>query len=267
MITVGILLAYLIGQVATTNSLDGSVIVCDWRLVSYLFTIISGVFFVSLFMIPETRRYLFEKGQVDAGTTALRCVRGGGDGDVLPNGKSELQALLDDADSDDQEIQTASLSSELWQYKKPLIIGCMLSIFQQCSGVNNVMMYLTKILQNADVTNPQMYSTIAMVTQTVVTMCAVPLMDHPKFGRKPLLIIPFLGLVLSLGMFSTYFYLDDKSLTPLAIAAALSFMTFFSLGVGPIPGYVTGELGFPSSVRSVAQSVLEGITASNLLNF
>ncbi len=164
-ITTGIFVAYLIGNIETKSLYDDQT-VCDWRYVTCILLGISVLFAALLMLIPETPRYLFLNSDTQAGEEALLQLRG-------DNFVSERQELLTINDRDQDQGEQPSL----WMYKKQVFIGCMLQVFQQFSGVNNLIFYLTKILDQAQVNDPQVYSVYIMLLNVVVTIVAIRLMD------------------------------------------------------------------------------------------
>lgn len=159
---------------------------------------------------------------------------------------------------------------------KPLVIGIMLMIFQQMTGINAIMFYAENIFEQAHFKESDLASVIVGLIQVVFTGVAALIMD--KAGRKVLLIISGVAMAISTTAFGVYFYLMTKvhsttslsllvldlqstageephaDLAWLALASMAVFITGFALGWGPIPWLVMSEI-FPSKARGVASAV------------
>lgn len=258
-----------------TNNLDGKpppTKVCNYQVFSGVIACIGGLLAGLSFFVPETPRWLFMKSRTQDGEWALQKLRGD---DYL----EERQHLVSAAPA------TEEAAESLWDYKRQLFIGVMLQVFQQFSGVNNIMFYLTSILENNGVSNPEMYSTITMLLQIIFTAISCVLMD--KAGRRGLLMVSQFGLAVGMGFFSSKFLfnVDGKLFqtfslqiwnflakeierhvnlfsvhtignggSVLSISAAFVFIISFSMGVGGIPWLILAEL-FPTSIRGKASSI------------
>jgi SP family facilitated glucose transporter-like MFS transporter 1 len=95
----------------------------------------------------------------------------------------------------------------------PLFIAIMLMLAQQFSGINAAMFYSTEIFRGAGLTQQAAtYATIAMGTLNVMqTIVSVWLVDHPRFGRRALMMggmagmwISLVGMWLSLTLFVSF---------------------------------------------------------------
>jgi MFS family permease len=177
-----------------TNNLDGKpppTKVCNYQVFSGVIACIGGLLAGLSFFVPETPRWLFMKSRTQDGEWALQKLRG----DDFMQERSQLQMSATPS--------TEEATESLMDYKRQLFIGVMLQVFQQFSGVNNIMFYLTSILQNNGVSNPEMYSTITMLLQIIFTAISCVLMD--KAGRRGLLMLSQFGLAVGMAFFSSKF--------------------------------------------------------------
>ncbi|XP_042208311.1 facilitated trehalose transporter Tret1-like isoform X2 [Homarus americanus] len=142
---------------------------------------------------------------------------------------------------------------------KPLMISLTLMFFQQFSGVNPVLFNLTTIFSDAGSKFSDNVSSIIIgVVQVAATFLATVLMD--KAGRKLLLIVSSSLMALSIVALGEFFYekMEDESwaikkLSWLPLVSLIIFISAFSIGYGPIPWLMIGEL-FPSNVKEAAGS-------------
>ena len=83
-----------------------------------------------------------------------------------------------------------------------------------------------------------------------------------RLGRKVLLYFSDGGMILSLGVFGAYFYFKEHSVPGgdasklpgwIPLIALMVYVVSFSIGFGPIPWLMMGEV-FPSRIRGTAAS-------------
>lgn len=127
-------------------------------------------------------------------------------------------------------------------------------IFQQFSGVNGVIFFAQKIFEAAGVKNAVLCTVILGVVQTGATVASSLLVD--KAGRKILLIISSIGMAVGLVALGYYFRLADvtgadvRSISWLPLVSLVGFIIVFSLGFGPLPWMMSGEI-LASEIKSV----------------
>ncbi|XP_044742932.1 facilitated trehalose transporter Tret1-like [Chrysoperla carnea] len=240
-ITLGVLFEYVIG--AMLNDF----------LVLALITALGPLIFITTFsFMPESPVYLCSKGKERSARKALQWFRGERYdiedeytrmGDAIQEQKNNESSLSD-------IIQSRSLV-------RALIISLGLMFFQQMSGINAVIFYTSKIFYDAGSTiKPEFCSIIIGAFMMGATYVSTLLMD--RAGRRILLLISGSIMSLCLGCLSAYFHFATKydlreySFIPL-ISVAL-FIVVFSLGFGPIPWLMMGEI-FPSNVKGPASSL------------
>ncbi|KAF4661056.1 hypothetical protein FOL47_006869, partial [Perkinsus chesapeaki] len=148
----------------------------------------------------------------------------------------------------------------LRKYWIQVVIGVVLQICQQLSGINAVIFYQTSIFQAAGISNMQTMALVTMAIQVGVTFIACCIMDLA--GRRVLLVAAATGMCISAWMLGLFFYLQDVTgLTNvgwLALASAYCYIAFFSLGVGPIPWLIMSEI-FPNEVRGNAAAIATAV--------
>lgn len=152
---------------------------------------------------------------------------------------------------------------------KPLIIGVMLMVFQQMTGINAIMFYAENIFEQAHFEESDLASVIVGLIQVVFTAVAALIMD--KAGRKILLIISGVAMTISTVALGVYFHLmsklgsavtDSTSVTAgqpdlswLALASMAVFISGFAIGWGPIPWLIMSEI-FPAKARGFASAMV-----------
>ncbi|KHJ83767.1 transporter, major facilitator family protein [Oesophagostomum dentatum] len=145
--------------------------------------------------------------------------------------------------------------SLLW----PMTIAIMMMLAQQLSGINVAMFYSTVIFKQAGLsTEGASYATIGVgAVNMIMTLVSVYLVDHPKFGRRLLMLLGLIGMCIS-----TVLLVIALSLTASgnqwasygAIVFVLLFVFSFAAGPGAIPWFFVSEI-FASSARGNANSI------------
>lgn len=129
--------------------------------------------------------------------------------------------------------------------------------FQQFSGINAVIFYSEGIFKQAGGNiDPQLCVILVGVVQVVMTFCAAVLVE--KAGRKILLVQSSAVMCICLVLLGIYFKLKDdgqdvSNIGWIPLSSVVLFIVSFSLGYGPIPWMMMGELLAPE-VKSLASS-------------
>ncbi|KAM7018773.1 solute carrier family 2, facilitated glucose transporter member 8 [Tautogolabrus adspersus] len=255
MVVLGIMGVYLAG------------LFLDWRWLAICSSIPPTLLMVCMCFMPETPRFLLSQGKRREAEEALRFLRG-------PDAPVEWECARIEEACDEQGSSFHMSDLKDPGVYKPLIIGVMLMIFQQMTGINAIMFYAETIFEQAHFKESDLASVIVGTIQVVFTAVAALIMD--KAGRKILLIISGVAMSISTAAFGVYFYLTPKpsitlqnsllldvqtsaglephqDLAWLALVSMAVFITGFAIGWGPIPWLVMSEI-FPAKVRGVASA-------------
>lgn len=140
-----------------------------------------------------------------------------------------------------------------------LIICLSLMFFQQFSGINAVIFYANKIFEAAgSKISADTCSIIVGVVQVLMTFVSAVLID--KAGRRLLLLQSSIVMGLCLVVLGIYFNLKESNeelvstIGWLPLLCVILFIVSFSLGFGPIPWMIMGEL-FAADVKSIASAI------------
>ncbi|KAG0712649.1 Facilitated trehalose transporter Tret1 [Chionoecetes opilio] len=257
MVTLGVLYSYVLGAVLPS-----------WRWLAGLSLAPVSVYCVLMLFAKESPSYLLLKGQEERAAAALQHFRGK---------EHHIQTELDGmrAAVEERRRNKASLKDLLKPYVlKPLFISFGLMFFQQFTGVNGLLFNLTNIFQSAGSSIPDDISSIVVgVVQVAATFLATVLMD--RAGRKLLLIVSSSVMALSLVALGEFFYLKSEdavwardSLGWLPLVSLMVYVLAFSIGYGPIPWLMMGEL-FSPDVKELAagQATMLNWTLSFVVTF
>ncbi|XP_044753427.1 facilitated trehalose transporter Tret1-like [Coccinella septempunctata] len=222
--------------------------------------LIPAIFMVLVyFFLPESPYYLIQKDYNEA-EKCLRNLRG------VPDVKDELDSIRDSLNQENQATWKNVLDDN--GLRRGLVIGCGLVICQQLSGTAVIMSYGQTIFEEAGGGVPSEIGPIIIASiQFLVGFIAPSIVD--KSGRKMLLLISYVGITVAHLLFGSYFILKNKMenvgwMSWLPIASLVLYITTYSLGSGPLPWTIIGEI-FPLEVKNVATSIC--ITILNVLAF
>lgn len=240
---IGILVCYVVGSYM------------PWNYLALVGMIPALPFFVLVFLIPETPRWYISKANDTSAHNSLQWLRGK-DTNVSDE-FNELKKSQIEADKTASHSAVADLFHK--SSLKPLLISLGLMLFQQMSGINAVIFYTVKIFRDAGSSVDENLCTIIVgIVNFLSTFIATVLID--RLGRKVLLYISNVTIIITLAVLGAFFYMksihvDMGSYGWLPLASFVVYITGFSLGFGPIPWLMMGEI-LPAKVRGSAASIV-----------
>ena len=240
MLTVGILLTYALGMAVNVFWL------------SLIGAVVPIIFFVAFMFMPETPSYYLMKGNEDAARTCLIRLRGS-----HYNVEPELQAQRESLAEMERNRVSFLIAIRSKAASRGLIIAFGLMFFQQLSGVNAIIFYAGRIFESAgSAMSPQISTIIVGVIQCIAVFVSTIVVD--KLGRRILLLVSELFMCITTLILGVYFYMqehksDVSSIGWLPLMSICIFIILFSLGFGPIPWMMMGEL-FSSQIKGTAGS-------------
>uniref|UniRef100_A0A1B0FLN5 Major facilitator superfamily (MFS) profile domain-containing protein n=1 Tax=Glossina morsitans morsitans TaxID=37546 RepID=A0A1B0FLN5_GLOMM len=226
----------------------------NWSMLAFLGAVLPVPFLILMFLIPETPRWYVSRKMEENARNALVWLRGK-EADVDP----ELKGLVRTQADDDRQATTNQIS-ELFKRNnlKPLSISLGLMFFQQFSGINAVIFYTVSIFKDAGSTIDNNLCTIIVgLVNFIATFMATVLID--RLGRKVLLYISDVAMIMTLFTLGGFFYCKESGMNItqigwLPLASFVVYVVGFSLGFGPIPWLMMGEI-LPAKIRGTAASV------------
>lgn len=237
-IVAGILLSYFSNYwIAQLISHDA------WRWMLGVICIPSVIFFVLIFFIPDSPRWLVLKNRLDEAKKVLRKI---GSTDPLKEVR-EIEASISKKDGVEREYLFTSM------YRIPIILAVLVALFNQLTGINAIMYYAPRIFEMVGYAkNSALLQSISVgVTLFIFTLLGMFLVD--KVGRKRLLLVGSVGMVFFLGMVAkTIFSTTDGSIWMLIYLSG--FIAFFSFSQGTVIWVFISEI-FPNSVRAKGQTL------------
>jgi sugar porter (SP) family MFS transporter len=237
-ITSGILVSYLVdyGLAASQN----------WRLMFGLAVIPAILLFVGILFQQESPHWLITQGREEEARAALRRVRD----------SSDIEAEI--AEVRDVSRRRSSVRELLAPKVRPLLLlGVLLAVFQQITGINTIIYYAPSLLQGAGFGDSAalLANVVNGAINVIMTIVAIWLLD--RVGRRPLLLVGTAGM--AVGMIVTALsFLGGSHLTgALAIVAVIGLFFYtgsFAIGLGPVFWLLIAEI-YPLKIRGAAMSV------------
>lgn len=216
-----------------------------WRYMLGVIIIPSGLFLIFLIFVPESPRWLVINGKRDKALKVLEEM------DSKENATSTLQDIIYSV-----EHVVISKFSDLFRGKmfKILVIGVMMAIFQQVTGINVLMYYAPKIFSLTGVPEEKafMMTMIMGLVNLAFTILSISLIE--KMGRKKLLLIGSTGMAGFMFAISIAFFTDNFRNPGMILFFVMGYLAFFALSLGPIVWVLIGEI-FPNRVRSRGVSI------------
>jgi len=228
----GMLVIYFVNYFISRQGDEQWLTTIGWRWMFFSGTIPSAVFFILLFFVPETPRFLVMNGKQDKALDVLKKIAGDRDAPLI---LEEIKATL-------HEKHAPWLSYGFFI----IFVGIMLSVFQQFVGINVVLYYAGNIFRNmGSSTDASLLLTIIVgAVNLVFTIVAILTVD--RFGRKPLMIIGSIGMAVSMFLLGFAFYFNYLGMA--ALLFMLIYTAAFAMSWGPVCWVLLAEI-FPNSIR------------------
>jgi MFS family permease len=177
-----------------------------WRGI-FWFSLPPGVLFViGSFLVAESPRWLFRRGQTEAARAALLRSR------TDEEAKVELQEMAETAAAEQSKTAGAQVKESLFhrRYVIPFVLACVILACNQATGVNSIILYNPTMLIQAGLSDSQAHLGYLIFTLVnfLVTILAVLLVDRK--GRKFLLALGSAGIIVSLLYVGTLFHALEK---------------------------------------------------------
>jgi SP family arabinose:H+ symporter-like MFS transporter len=201
-----------------------------------------------LLVVPESPRWLAMHDQLPAARRVLARLTG------TERADRELEVVLESL-----EHELARAKPTLGEILDPalrgvLIIGLLVGILQQITGINSVLSYAVVIFERAGAgANASFMQTVFVgLVNVVFTVLALLLID--RVGRRPLLIFGCFGIGVFMLLASYGFQVEDESRgSLLVLIGMLGFVASFAFSLGPGMWVLFSEI-FPNRIRGLAIS-------------
>jgi MFS transporter, SP family, arabinose:H+ symporter len=251
-ITVGILAAYYSNALLLSWShafashsgfLHWIVVNEVWRSMFGVGVIPAALFFVLLFFIPQSPRWLTAQGYPDKAKAILARVT------------NETTAEREIADIQATLAQETGSVRQLFQpgLRLALFLGVSIAVLSQLTGINVIIYYGPRIFAEAgfglsDSLDSQVIIGVMNVLSTILALWKID-----QFGRKPLLLTGVIGMMVFLACIGIFFYTGSHN-NILLVACILLYVTFFAFSFGCVTWTLLSEI-YPTHIRGRAMSI------------
>jgi len=268
-VVIGFFVVFLVTYFIGAKLSEADNIAFGWRNMFWSELVPAGLFLILLFFVPKSPRWLMIKGKEEEAENILTRIHG------TEIATKEIKEIRDSIKAESTATKVSIFSKTMLPI---VIIGTILSILQQFTGINAVLYYGADIFEQAlgfgqeDILLQQILLATVNLIFTFIAMFTVD-----KLGRKPLLIIGGFGMLvgfLIMGFtlyFSDYSQLNSAGLPTissfegiLSLVGVLIFIGAFAMSMGPIVWVLLSEI-FPNKIRSAAMSV--AVAAQWLANY
>ena len=233
-IVFGILIAFF------SNYLLNNIGENAWRWMLGIEAVPAIIYTLMILSVPKSPRWLLTKSKEDEAREALKII----------NPKLNSNALVEEIK---QEMKDTIPNENIFlkKYRFPLILAFLIAFFNQLSGINALLYYAPRILEEAGLgESTAMLSSIGVgVTNMLFTLLGIFLID--KLGRKQLMYIGSLGYIISLSLVSAAFFFNWQG-TYMPIFLFI-FIAAHAIGQGTVIWVFISEI-FPNHLRGSGQA-------------
>ena len=240
-IVVGILVAYVSNWYIAGLGLGAN----EWRWQLGIAVFPAIMFFVMLFTIPQSSRFLISQESLDDALSVIKAM-----GSDRPEAElAEIRASMHrEADEAVEPLFKKSL-------RLPIFLAISIGFFNQLSGINAILYYANDIFAAAGMDRMSTFSRSIFIglSNLIATFIAMALID--RLGRKTLLLIGSVGTCLTLLM--TGYLFSSGTHPEMIVWMLVAFIGFFAVSQGAVIWVYIAEV-FPTRVRSKGQSLGSG---------
>ena len=257
-VTIGFLGAYLVNYQLLGYSMSNPDVSTGWWNLVFVSEVWRGMlgmetlpaimFFIIIFFIPESPRWLILKGKEEKATNILER--------IYTSSKEALFQL-----TETKSVLSSESKSE-WKLllqpgiRKAVIIGVCIAVLGQFMGVNAVLFYGPSIFENAGLSGGDslFYQVLVGLVNTLTTVLALVIID--KVGRKKLVYYGVSGMVISLVLIATYFiYGESWGISSIFLLIFFLFYVFCcAVSICAVVFVLLSEM-YPTRVHGLAMSI------------
>ncbi len=237
-VVAGILLAYLSNYIVGLTHGGPN----EWRWKLGVSVVPAALFFLMLFQIPRSPRWLAEKGRIEEAREVLRLI---GEENV----DQELASILSAVEMERRYGQERLFSA---RNRFPLFLAISIAMFNQLAGINAILYYLNDIfaLAGFNKVSADLQAVAIGATNLIFTMLAMSIID--RVGRRTLMLIGSVGTAACLAGVAVIFWTGRHE--TLLVWLLVGFIAAFAFSQGSVIWVYISEV-FPTAVRAKGQSL------------
>jgi MFS transporter, SP family, arabinose:H+ symporter len=216
-----------------------------WRWMFYACSMPASLFFILMWFVPESPRWLAQKVQNQ--TKARKILERIGGNDYAGSEFASIEKALSETNQ-----QTNLSFMKQPGISKLLVLGIVLAVFQQWCGINVIFNYAQEIFSSAG------YSVSDILFNIVITGCVnliftfVGMFTVDKLGRKALMLLGAGGLAGIYAIVGTMYFFHIQGI--LLLIMVLSVIACYAMSLAPVTWVILSEI-FPNRIRGTAMSV------------
>ncbi len=239
-IVIGILAAQIVNWALVSDDMAWNIDM-SWRWMFWAAAFPAMAFLILAFFIPESPRWLAMKGQTEKARETMTKIGGS------EYAESELKAI--EADAKDAASQGGLKLLFSKPYRRVLILGIIVAVFQQWCGTNVIFNYAQEIFQAAgyDVDNTFINIVVTGIANLIFTFVAIYTVD--RLGRKALMLIGAGGLAGIYFILGACYYFEISGIFMVILVVAA--IACYAMSLGPVTWVLLSEI-FPNKVRGIA---------------
>ncbi len=225
------------------NTLSAEGVEWAWRWMFWAELIPAGLFFILSFVIPESPRWLAINKKKEAAYKIFARIGGDNYAETELTGIDNLRVTQEKTD------WKALLKPNV---RKVLIIGIVLSVFQQWCGINVIFNYAHEIFSAAGYTVSDVLMNIVVTGVTNVIFTFVAIFTVDRWGRKALMYVGSAGLAVIYIIMGACYYMQVSG-WPMLLLVVLA-IACYAMSLAPVVWVVLSEI-FPVKIRGAAMAV------------
>lgn len=243
-IVVGFFVVFLATYFIGGNATEAENIQMGWRWMFWSELIPCFIFFILLFFVPKSPRWLALKGKNEHALKVLTRIHG------EDSANFEMKEIQRSIEKEKSKAKVNIFAKGVFFI---VVIGTVLSILQQFTGINAVLYYGADIFERAlgfgsgEVLETQV---LLAAINLIFTFVAMAMVD--RLGRKPLIYIGSVGMIIGFLLLGSTLMAGSVGLV--SLIGVLLFIASFAMSMGPVVWVVLSEM-FPNNIRSTAMSI------------
>ena len=249
-IVLGILSAQVVNWLIAEPVADGENILTSWngqigwRWMFWACAIPSTLFFIMIFFIPESPRWLAGRLHYTRAENILARIGGN------QYARAELDEIKTTIQKENQKVRFGMLFEG--RLPKILLIGVVLAIFQQWCGINVIFNYAQEVFTAAGygVSDIMLNIVVTGVTNVIFTFVGMYAVD--RMGRRSLLMLGSVGLACIYALLGACYYFQVSGIAVLCLVVAT--IACYAMTLAPVVWVVLSEI-FPNRIRAMAMAV------------
>jgi sugar porter (SP) family MFS transporter len=215
-----------------------------WRWMLWAGFVPAIFFFLLMFLIPESPRYLAKKGKYDRAGGILTKIGG------ISYTNTAIGQIKESFDGETRKTDIKSLFEK--RTLAILTIGIVLAAFQQWCGINVIFNYAQEIFVSAGYGINELFMNIVITGSINLVFTIVAMGTVDRLGRKKLMLLGSGGLAVIYAVIGYFYYAGITGL-PLLILVLVA-IAIYAMTLAPIVWVILSEI-FPNHIRGVAMSI------------